>query len=95
MLFDQIQLLNPGGACSYYRRELVGAAEHEFELLDRDIERAEQRSNAESVVLGSVFDQFDWGLEVIEEAMYVGKQNLDIATGLEELRELDHLCFPV
>lgn len=42
-----------------------------------------------AVVFGTELDQLDGCLEIVEETVYVCKQNLDVAAGTEELGDLE------
>ena len=44
----------------------------------------------EFVVLGAVFDEFDGGFEIVEEAVDVGEEDLDAAAGAEEGGDFEH-----
>lgn len=71
-------------------RELVGAAEHELELIDGHLDGLEQRGDDEAVVFGAELDQLDGRFEVVEEAMDVGEEDLDSAAGAQEMGDLEH-----
>ncbi len=50
---------------------LVGAAQDELELVGRHTNGLEDCCDAELIVLGSVVDKFDGGLEVVEEPVTI------------------------
>ena len=49
----------------------------------------EEGGDNEAVVFGAELDELDGRFEVVEEAMDVGEENLDVAAGLEELCDLE------
>lgn len=55
----------------------------------------EQGRDGEAVELGAVLDNLDRGLQVVEEAVDIGKKNSDVRAGAEEVGELeggDEVC---
>lgn len=74
-----------------YRRKLVGAPQNKLQLVNRHIDCFQQRRNAVSVVFGAVLDQFNRGLEIIQEPVDIGEEDLNMAACLEELGDFHSL----
>ena len=70
------------------------AAHNELQLVYGNIDRLEEGSDYESVVLRAFLDQFNWGFQGVKEGMNVGEKYLDFATGAEEVSEL-YLSYSV
>lgn len=68
-----------------FRGQLELGAEDELELVDGHVAGFEQRGDHEAVVLGAVFDKLDRRFQVVEEAVDVGKEDLDVAACTKEL----------
>lgn len=72
-----------------FRCLLVGAALDEAQLLGRHADGLEHGGNDKAVEVYALLDEFDRGLEVVEEAVDISEKNGDIAAGSEELGDLD------
>lgn len=62
---------------------------HKLELLGRHADGLEDGADDESVELDAQLDQLDGGLEVVEEAVDVGKEDRHMAASGEVLGNLD------
>jgi hypothetical protein len=58
-------------------------------LFGGDSAGLEHGLNDKLVVLGALLDKLDGGLQVVEEAMNIGEEDGDFASGSEVLRNLD------
>lgn len=89
--FYQIQLPLNQIPQETYRRHLVRTTQHKLQLVNGHIHSPQQRRDAVTVVLGAVLDQFNRGLEVIQEPVDIGQEDLDVASCLEELGDFHDL----
>ena len=68
---------------------LVGAAEHELQLLGGHTNGLEHAGDHLLVVLDTVLDQFQRRLHGIQKCMHVRKENHDLAARSQKLTNLD------
>lgn len=74
-----------------YRRHLVGTTQNKLQLLNGHIYSPHQSRDAVAVVLGPIFNQLNGGLEVIQEGVNIGQEDLDVASCLQELGDFHNL----
>jgi phosphosulfolactate phosphohydrolase-like enzyme len=69
--------------------EFIGGAKDELKAVDGDVDGLEERGDYEAVVFGAELDELNRRFEVIEEAVNIGKEDLDVAACSEELCNLE------
>lgn len=67
------------------RRHLIRTPKYKLQLVNRHIDSLQQRRDTVLVVLGAVFDQLNGGFEVVQEAVDIGQEDLDVAACLKKL----------
>ena len=68
---------------------MVGASQHEAQLVGLDTNSLENGSDDELVKVRAVLYHLNGSLEVVEEGVDIGEEDRDIAVGGEELGNLD------
>ena len=68
---------------------LVGAAKDELELVGRDADGLQEGGDGALIVLGTVANELDGGLEVVEDGVDIGEEDDDMAAGGKQLGDLD------
>ena len=69
---------------------MVRTSEYELKAFNRHVDRPEEGSDDIFVVFGAEVDQLNRRFEVVEEAMNVCKEDLDLTASAEEVRELQY-----
>ena len=68
---------------------MVAASEDELKLVEGHADGFEHGFDDHAIVLGAVVNELDGRLEVVEECMDVGEEDLYVAAGAEKVGELD------
>jgi len=77
-------------SCAAFASRLVSTTQNELELGDVDVDGLQCCRHAMLVVFCSEHDQVDGRLEIVEKAVHIGQQHLDLASRRQELSNLEH-----